>query len=115
LQPIDVLREAGTLERTLHHELLHVLVESHAKPGTQLWFREGLVLYLAQPQAVLRNTGGFPTLDALNNALRRPASEAEVRQAYAEARARVANMIAQSGKETVIRWLQEGLPAINRD
>ena len=115
LQPTDVLREAGTLERTLHHELLHVLVESHAKPGTQLWFREGLVLYLAQPQAVLRNTGGFPTLDALNNALRRPASEAEVRQAYAEARARVANMIAQSGKETVIRWLQEGLPAINRD
>jgi len=115
LQPTDVLREAGTLERTLHHELLHVLVESHAKPGTQLWFREGLVLYLAQPQAVLKNTGGFPTLDALNNALRRPASEAEVRQAHAEARARVAKMIAQSGKETVIRWLQEGLPAINRD
>ena len=54
LQPTDVLRDAGTLESTLRHELLHMLVESHAKAGTPLWFREGLVLYLAQPNAEMR-------------------------------------------------------------
>ncbi len=42
LQPADVLRQTGTLESTIHHELLHMLIESYARPGTPLWFREGL-------------------------------------------------------------------------
>ncbi len=90
LQPADVLRNAGTLESTLRHELLHILVESHAKPGTPLWYREGLVLYLAQPGGSSKPNVSFASDDALNKALRTPASEEQVRQAYADAEARVA-------------------------
>jgi stage II sporulation protein D len=110
LQPTDVLRDSATLESTLKHELLHILVESHAKAGTPLWFREGLVLYLAQPQAVPKNVGGFPSSDALNSVLRKPGNEAQMREAYAEAQYRVSKMVARNGKNTVIRWLQEGIP-----
>jgi stage II sporulation protein D len=111
LQPTDVLRDAGTLENTLRHELLHMLVESHAKPGTPLWFREGLVLYLSQPGSTSMATDSFASVDALNKALHSPASEREMRQAYADAQERVAKLIAQHGRETVLSWLQEGVPA----
>ena len=110
LQPTDVLRDAGTLENTLRHELLHMLVESHAKPGTPLWFREGLVLYLTQPDSAPKTDGTFANADALNKALRFPASEQEMRRACAEAQVRVARSVAQSGRETVIGWLQDGIP-----
>jgi stage II sporulation protein D len=112
MQPSDVLRDAGTLESTLRHELLHILVESHAKPGTPLWYREGLVLYLAQPSAEpKRGTSLAGDPGALDKTLRAPASEQELRDAYAEAETRVARLVAQNGRETVIRWLQEGVPA----
>ena len=110
MQPSDALRDAGTLEGTLRHELLHMLVEEHAKAGTPLWFREGLVLYLAQPNGVIRESGAFDDVAALDKALRAPASEQEMRQAYAEAQARVARLVTQNGRTTAIRWLQEGLP-----
>jgi stage II sporulation protein D len=112
LQPTDVLRDAGTLESTLHHELLHMLVEEHAKAGTPLWYREGLVLYLAQPNTEPKHGGSFSAdPKELEKSLRAPASEQELRQAYAEAEARVARLVTQNGPGTVIRWLQEGLPA----
>jgi len=50
------------------------------------------------------------TDDELNKALRSPVSEQEMRQAYAEARARVAKLVRQTSREAVISWLQEGLP-----
>jgi len=111
LQPTDVLRDAGTLESTLRHELLHMLVEEHAKAGTPLWFREGLVLYLAQPNAGAPVGGAFGSVAALEKALRNPASEQEMRQAYAEAQARVARLVTRNGRETVIGWLGGGVPA----
>ena len=46
LQPPAVLRSRGVLESTLLHELLHVLIETRARSGLPLWFREGLVVYL---------------------------------------------------------------------
>lgn len=111
MQPTDVLRDAGTLESTLRHELLHMLVEEHAKSGTPLWFREGLVLYLAQPNGASHASATFDNVAALERTLRAPANEQEMRSAYADARARVAKMVTQNGRETVIRWLQEGVPA----
>jgi stage II sporulation protein D len=110
MQPTDVLQDAGTLETTLRHELLHMLVEEHAKPSTPLWFREGLVLSLAQPNAPTRSGGGVENVSTLEKALRAPLSEQQLRQAYADALARMSKLIAQNGRETVIRWLQEGLP-----
>jgi stage II sporulation protein D len=48
LQPPGVLRARGTLERTLLHELLHVVVETNAAPRLPAWFREEVVVYLAE-------------------------------------------------------------------
>ncbi len=110
-QPTDVLRDAGTLESTLHHELLHMLVEEHAKAGTPLWYREGLVLYLAQPNAEPRGSATFDSVAALEKALRAPASEQEFREAYAGAQSRVAKMAREHGKEPLVDWLQNGVPA----
>ncbi len=58
-QPADVLKQAGTLESTLRHEFLHMLIEAHAKPGTPVWFREGLVLYLSEPSAPISPSSHF--------------------------------------------------------
>jgi stage II sporulation protein D len=110
LQPTDVLRNADTLESTLRHELLHMLVESHAKAGTPLWYREGLVLYLAQPGGMSKPAETFANVDLLNKTLRSPASEEQMRQAYAEAQARVASLAQKYGKEKLVDWLQNGLP-----
>jgi stage II sporulation protein D (peptidoglycan lytic transglycosylase) len=111
LQPTDVLRDAGTLESTLRHELLHILVESHAKPGTPLWYREGLVLYFAQTSGGARSGAAFDSVAALERALRAPASEQELRQAYAETQARVARLAQQHGKAMLLDWLENGMPA----
>jgi stage II sporulation protein D len=111
LQPTDVLGDAGTLESTLRHELLHMLVEEHARAETPLWFREGLVLYLAQPNTKPKQgtSRGYDPA-TLEKALRSPASEQELREAYATAQAKVVRLVEQNGRETVIRWLQEGMP-----
>ena len=47
LQPTATLRAHGTLERTIRHELFHVWVESQRTASLPMWFREGLVEYLA--------------------------------------------------------------------
>jgi stage II sporulation protein D len=111
LQPSDVLRQAGTLESTIHHELLHLLIESYASPSTPLWLREGLVLYLAGPKPAQSGTRqSFDDASALEKALRSPVSEEQLRAAYSEAYARVARMAQEHGKEALLGWLQNGLP-----
>jgi stage II sporulation protein D len=111
LQPPDVLQQAGTLDGTLRHELLHMLIESHARPGTPLWFREGLVLYLSEPNVEVRAEDASLDTAALEKTMRSPASEEQLRQAYAEAHARVAQLAREHGKETLLRWVKNGLPA----
>ncbi|MGC2109412.1 MAG: SpoIID/LytB domain-containing protein [Candidatus Korobacteraceae bacterium] len=110
MQPADVLREAGTLDRTIHHELLHMLIESYARPGTPQWFREGLVLYLSGSTAGSVSAAAFADLASLERALRAPQSEEELRRAYAEARTRVAQLAQQHGKDALLDWVQNGLP-----
>ncbi len=111
MQPSEVLQDAGTLNSTLHHELLHMLIESYARPGTPQWFREGLVLYLTKPNSTASAGDGFEDIASLEKTLRAPQSEQELRQAYAEARARVAQLARQNGKEALLDWMQNGLPA----
>lgn len=109
MQPPDVLRSAGTLQSTLQHELLHMLIESYAKPGIPLWFREGLVLYLTERNGAAR----APTLDpaALEKTLRAPASEEQLRLAYTDAGARVSMLAQQHGRAQLLDWVLNGLPA----
>jgi stage II sporulation protein D len=110
-QPAEVLRQAGTLESTLRHELLHMLIEAHAKPGTPVWYREGLVLYLSEPDAHLQSAARFATVAELEKAMNSPGSEEQLRNAYADAHARVSRLAKQYGKQKLITWVQEGLPA----
>ncbi len=111
MQPTDILRQAGTLDNTIQHELLHMLIESYARSGTPLWFREGLVLYLSGPTAETASSARFEDVASLERALRAPQSEEELRRAYSASRARVAQLAQQHGKETLLQWVQNGLPA----
>ncbi len=109
-QPADVLKQAGTLESTLRHELLHMLIEAHAKPGTPVWYREGLVLYLSQPNAAAQPKSTFASVSELEKAMQNPLSEEQLRKAYADAHARVSRLAQQYGKQALISWVQQGLP-----
>jgi len=109
LQPARVLREAGTLEASVEHELLHLVVESRAHPRLPLWFREGVVLYLSQARAASGDAS--ISLEQLERMLAAPRSEAELRQAYAAACARVAGLVERHGLPTVLQWIERGLPA----
>lgn len=109
LQPLATLRSKSLLESTLRHEFSHRLVESRAYPGTPLWFREGLVLYLADsrknvPPAAM-------TEKAMEAGLQHPADRQSLEKSYAAARAKVAQMIQQNGRGAVLEWLTHGLPS----
>src|SRR5262249_29927934 len=109
LQPLAVLRDKSILESTLRHEFTHLLVEARAHTSTPLWFREGLVLYFAD-----RDRPSSPvamTEAETEAALASAASQESLERAYAAARTRVARMVEQNGKETVLGWLASGLPA----
>lgn len=110
LQPPDVLRAAGTLDNTVYHELLHMLIESYAHPGTPQWFREGLVLYLSGPPTRAGAQASDVDVALLEKSLRAPQTEQELRRAYAQARERVAELAAQHGKQSLLDWLQNGIP-----
>ncbi|HEY6249919.1 MAG TPA: SpoIID/LytB domain-containing protein [Candidatus Angelobacter sp.] len=109
LQPLAVLEKKSALQSTLRHEFTHLLVEIRARAGTPVWFREGLVLYFADAshnlQPVQMNQAD------LEKAFAHPDDRQQLEKAYAAARTRVAQMIEQNGKETVLRWLNEGLPS----
>ena len=111
VQPPDVLQQVGTLESTLRHELLHMLIESYVRPGTPLWFREGLVLYLGEPRAPVPERGSSEDLTRVEQSLRSATTEQELRQAYAKARARVSQLAQQYGAKTLLLWVENGLPA----
>ncbi len=110
-QPADVLKQAGTLESTLRHELLHMLIEAHAKPGTPVWYREGLVLYLSEPNAAAQAKTTFASVSELEKAMESPTSEEQLRKAYAEAHARVSQMAQKYGRQKLVVWVQQGLPS----
>lgn len=107
LQPAAVLESRGGLEPTIRHELWHVLVESEARPGLPLWFREGLVEYLGGTHGAPSASGRMPP-DA---ALRQTGDEASARRAYAEAAGAVAALVKRYGETAVLAWLKTGLPA----
>jgi stage II sporulation protein D len=107
LQPAEALRRMAAPQKILEHELLHLLVESKARPGTPLWFREGLVLALSGEVGPAQERWSEVQLE---NSLTNPTSEQQLRAAYREAGARVQKLIRTSGKAAVLDWLVKGLP-----
>jgi stage II sporulation protein D len=105
LQPLQILQSRGILHSTLHHELLHISVESHANPNLPVWFREGVVAWLAG-EHVKPDSSGLPSDEALRQRQDRAAAE----KAYRAAQAYVASLIAAHGEATVLGWISRGLP-----
>ncbi len=111
LQPAEILRRRGALEDTLHHELLHVVIEAHAAPGLPLWFREGLVEYLDQPPPAAPAIPRAPS-DA---DLAQTADPARARRAYRDAAAMVAWLARRYGETALFEWLRTRLPPAVRN
>lgn len=112
LQPLATLKEKSILESTLRHEFTHLMVESRAQAGTPLWFREGLVLYLADPEQNFKPV--VMTEREMEAALENPASRESLERAYAAARTQVAQLVQQNGRDTVLQWLSSGLPGASQ-
>jgi stage II sporulation protein D len=109
MQPLAELQKRSLVESTLRHEFFHVLVEAKAKTATPLWFREGIVLFLASAN------GGTVASVAMTDGqmeavLRQPRNRDEVQKAYAAAQSRVVALVQERGKETVLGWLSGGVP-----
>jgi stage II sporulation protein D len=102
LQPTAVLRARNALETTVRHEVLHVLVESHASARLPLWFREGLVSWLDKPST----PGGTPRMPSDEEF----ADQARARQAYADSARTVAGLVNRYGEGVVSSWLERGIP-----
>jgi hypothetical protein len=69
-----------------------------------------LVLYLGDVKSAAAPSENVEDVASLEKSLRSPQSEAELRKAYAEAEARVAGLAQQHGKETLLNWIQNGVP-----
>jgi len=85
LLPLTILRQRGQLERTVRHEVAHVLLDS-AFAGRPLWVREGAAFYFADPSppgSDLPSHGPCPKDDEFL----RPISPGAHRAAYAKAEA----------------------------
>jgi stage II sporulation protein D len=102
LQPVAILRSKNALETTIRHEVLHVFVETQARPGLPIWFREGVAGYLE----------GAPSSPgaAADRDLRQTADEGRARQAYGAAIERVAELVRRNGAAAVLGWVKTGVP-----
>jgi stage II sporulation protein D len=110
LQPLAELQKRSIVESTLRHEIFHVLVEEKARATTPLWFREGIVLYLSNLNVGADVTAAM-TDEQIEAVLQRPRNRDEVQKAYAAAQSRVAALVQERGKETVLGWLGSGIPS----
>ncbi len=101
LLPLAVLRARGVLERTIRHELVHIMTDA-ALGKRPAWVREGAAIYFAGEQPIPGESAHAfrPEPRAScpdDNELRRPVSVGALSNAYARARVCFARQI-QAGK-----------------
>lgn len=115
LQPWIELQRRAIVESTLRHEFYHLLVESHATATTPVWFREGIVLYLSNPQNADAQISDARVSAMTDQQMEEVFVHADNRndeeKAYAAAQSRVATLVRQRGKLQVLGWLGAGIPA----
>lgn len=90
LVPLTVLRERGVLERTIRHELVHILTAG-VLSSRPLWVREGAAIHFAGERPVPGDgrTASIPKLQGgcpSDLELREPVSAGALANAYARAR-----------------------------
>lgn len=108
LQPVSTLQRTQSLGSTLRHEFLHMLIEGNAKPGTPLWFREGLAVYLAGDSS--GRDKATMSGEAIDRVISSRQTQAEVRLAYRQAAALVRDLDIRYTRPKLIDWLRNGLP-----
>ena len=98
--PLATLRDRGVLDRTIRHELVHILTNA-ALAKRPAWVREGAAIYFAGEQPVPGGTVQRPTFKPEprpscpgDNELLHPVSAGALSNAYARARACFARQIA---------------------
>jgi len=100
LQPPDVLRDRGTLESTLRHELAHVLT-APVVANRAGWIKEGVAMHFAgepPPQSLIGPDGIPRRVHCPSDAdLEHPASAALARQAYGRAAACFERALVENG------------------
>jgi len=102
LQPTNTLRRTHVLDSTLRHEFMHLLIEAKARPGTPLWLREGLAIYLSNKDSAKAAKVDVTALERRWHSVR---TEEQMRAAYRDSAAVVADAVEQKGLTTVISWL----------
>jgi SpoIID/LytB domain protein len=107
LVPLAVLRERGVLERTIRHEIVHLLTQAELATRP-LWVREGTAIYFAGEGAgsggsARRADPGGKLACPGDRELREPASPGALSNAYARAAACVSRQIAAGRKWSEIR------------
>ena len=107
LQPLGTLQRTHALDPTLRHEFLHMLIESRARADSPLWLREGLAIYLSNPDSVAPAKVDVAILERRLHSLR---SEEDMRAAYRACAAAVAEAVRKNGLNTVLSWLNASLP-----
>jgi peptidoglycan hydrolase-like amidase len=105
MQPAAPLRSRGVLESTLLHEMLHVVLDQRAHPRLPDWFREGVVLWLTDPDKPAGAGAGSAS------GIAQAGSEAEMRRSYEAARSQVKRLVNRYGRGTVLSWVEAGVPA----
>jgi SpoIID/LytB domain protein len=84
LLPVAVLQQRGQFERTIRHEVAHVLIDS-ALSDRPMWVREGAALYFSNPAAARERPTRVQCPDDAE--FLRPVSAGAHRDAYARAEA----------------------------
>jgi SpoIID/LytB domain protein len=100
LLPLSILRQQGQLERTVRHEVAHVLIDG-VLADRPLWVREGAAFYFSDPSGgpATPPRGGCPK----DEEFLRPLSAGAHRSAYANAEACFRRAIAEGRRWTDIR------------
>jgi SpoIID/LytB domain protein len=100
LLPLTILRQRGQLERTLRHEIAHVIIDASLK-GRPLWVREGAAFYFADPMAAAEPEGraSCPRDDEFS----KPLSAGTHRAAYARAEACFRRALSQGKRWNDVR------------
>ena len=100
LQPPDVLRDRGTLETTLRHELAHVMT-APVVAGRAEWIKEGVAMHFAgepPPQSLIGpSTASRAACSARRMRTCSAASAALSRQAYGRAAACFERALVENG------------------
>jgi stage II sporulation protein D len=103
LQPVRILKQRGVLFTTVRHELAHIMIDAVSNKRAPRWLEEGFALYLAgEGQTISRYaTRDRLSEDELEQRLRHPRTQDEMRSLYAKAYSMVVEMIRRQGEPSV--------------